>query len=157
MPDFAEVFADCRTIQETNVLYKTLFAEHCSQDADLVYSLAEAHRRAMDRLRPDSVDQSLGSDDPDHIRPHTIRNWAMREGMPMPKRGRVPVNVENAYREAHGMELRPERGRVDVGDGTVSLSEVRRWALQQEIPVSSRGRLPRTIMDQYVAAHAEVA
>ena len=158
MPDFTEVFADCRTDLEVDAAYKEAYVEsplvHDPQDID---DLAEAARRAHVRIA--DLREGRTSDDApdteDKIGRGVIRNWAMQTGIPLGKNSRVTKDAENAYRVAHNLPSLP--GTKDpvatLADANASSKEIRAWAKENGVEVGARGRVHPDIIAKYITAH----
>ena len=171
--DFTLQFEECRTIPETNDLYKRLFWDvRADTNTELWMTLSETHRRQMERLsievRQNVVDQD---DDPNKIRPRTLRNWAASKGIPLSRKGRVPVAIENEYRDEHGLspleelvipevfpedpvdEAPAETKELHGPSGKVIASVVRAWANETGVPCGARGRIGPEVIRAYELAH----
>jgi hypothetical protein len=155
-PTVTDAFDACRTIRDADATYKRLFAELDGRQRTVFTSLSEAHRRAMDRItqamRGDTP-RAVVTDD-DHISPRLIRNWCRVHGIVVPKKGRVPVTIENHYRAAMGMDPLPS-GR-DVGPRprpAASDATIRAWASATGVPVGLRGRIPLDVLRAYAESH----
>jgi hypothetical protein len=153
--DFATTFNECRAVPDANSLYKALFAEHGARADLAVYmDLSEAHRRSLERLSVEvreSADRSRTSSD---VRNRAVRNWAMRQGIGLAPKGRVPESVKNAYRIAHDMPVvdsKPPKSTLPPIDANPS--EIRSWARSTGLEVGSRGRIDTDILRQYLEAH----
>jgi len=109
----AAVFDGALTIAEINERYKEAFRKNgCDRDDVAYWSLSEAHRRALSAHTTTVASERSrrSQSDPDRVMPKQIRKWAAEQKIPLGKGNRVSLQVENAYREAHGLEVR-ERGR----------------------------------------------
>lgn len=143
------MFDGYTTITEVNRRYKELFAKweiDKTGDRQLYWALSDAHRRVLEALTVGKPQKTESLDDPNRVSPRALRNWALREGLPLAKKGRVGRDVENAYRVAHELPL------LDDGIEPGSPADIRRWARENDIPVSSRGRVHPTVIAQYNAA-----
>lgn len=160
MDTFTQAFDACRTIREVDARYRELFTEYMATDMVVFTPLSEAHRKALIRLTHDA-EQDAKPHDPNRVRPHDLRNWCRVEGIGLAKRGRVSVEIENRYREAHGMELLPvkeksqPREKKEAGpklnaDG-LDTKAIREWARAQGMTVGTRGRLHPDVLAKYRA------
>jgi hypothetical protein len=151
--DFTPLFDDCRTPVDANALFKRLFWENSAAESARVRdALMEALRRALERMAFQEVprEQPLGNR---RVAPRKVRNWARMEGIPLPRGGKVPVEIENRYREAQGMDLLPVKApKITPAEAGVTPAEVRQWAVEQGIAVASRGRVDGAVVMQYVQA-----
>lgn len=165
--DFTRDFEGCRTASQADAVYRQLFAQHIGEMSyplpEAYQPLSEAHRRAMERLTLEAREDARPHD-PNRVRPNELRNWLALQGIPLAKKGKVPVALENQYREAHDMPLletsspseprQPQRERTDSTtnrSGELDAKVVRAWAREQGIAVGTRGRLHPDVYAQYVA------
>lgn len=114
------------------------------------------------RLELDSVKREL-----DLCAEHAAELRAALSGF-LPMRGRPPRGVKAAKaatrrgpakkaaapRGRRVGKVARKRGPAAMGGGRPGFTEaVRKWAREQGIAVKDRGRLPRTVVDQYTASH----
>lgn len=152
-------FAECRTIPETNELYKRLFIQmKAAHDRSVVTQLQELHRRAMERLTVEirAVEAPVRREretDPDAIPQKSIRNWAIRRNLVVGK-GKIPMEIENQYREANHLPLIEAPPEVpSLAELGVTAKEVRRWLVSEGHDTPARGRLRPDLILTYHLAH----
>lgn len=148
--DFAEAFGGCTTVSDANSLYQTLFVQHCM----VIGQPAGAAYAALILARDATIERLRGPRRSDGLRSHVLRNWCRQQGIPLAAKGRVPVEIENQYRETH--DLPPRESARRPRSSTSSNAEtpaIRAWARTQGISVGSRGRLHPDVIAQYRAAH----
>lgn len=161
-------FNNCRTVTETNEVYKALFirmkAEH---DRKVAAQLQENHRKAMERIifdlrasAEDTVQRRQRSDDDLHS--PSVKNWALRMGLVLPK-GRINKEIKQAYRDAHSesvAQVAPDVPEMPVEPPEptetliASAAEIRRWCRSEGIECSTRGRIHPDLRSQYNEAHS---
>ena len=93
-----------------------------------------------------------------------MREWAASKNMDVPARGRLPKNIIEQFDAAHAKkENVTETAKVEVKTVVAESEEVnvnkvmREWAASKNMDVPARGRLPKTIIEQFDAAHAKNA
>lgn len=153
-------FDECRTVAETNQLFKALFlkmkAEHDNSVAD---RLREGHRKAMEsiiyelRATAEPVIKRERSDSDLHG--PTVRNWAVRAGLVLPK-GRINKTIKDAYRSAHSDTPQDSAEPKDapIPREMPTAAQVRSWARLEGIQCGDRGRIHPDLMTQYIEAHS---
>ena len=99
-------FEGATTVAEINRRYKAAFGS-IVPNSDAYWALSEAHRRALSQHTTSVAADRVKPTDPNHVMPKQIRRWAVENKVPLAKGGRVTVEIENAYRTEHGMELKP--------------------------------------------------
>ena len=145
-------FEGLNTVREIDARYKDMFGElRDSLDFESIFELQDIHRKALETLA--HINEHVpADDDPNKINPRLIRNWAAQEGLSLAKKGRVSLDIENAYRREHDLpvlvEDKPVRISVDA-----SPSEVRAWAADNDIECGVRGRLNPAVLVAYAKAH----
>ena len=147
--DLLAPFNPCQTVRATNEVYHQLYDQ-----------LQEAHRRAMERVihggavpKSESAHSNSGET---RVRPTQLRSWAMRQGIPLARKGRVSAEIENQYRLAHDLPtLTVAPRQASLEDAGVSVGEVRSWAQSAGVEVGSRGRIHPEVIAQYIATHQE--
>lgn len=146
----------CQTISEANATYKRVFAELYEKlgglPAGTFNTLSEAHRRALERITQAMQGDAprVPAPDQDRIRPRVIRNWCRLQGIGVPKKGRVPVAIENQYRQAKGLDPIPGGPPPPIDRHMVDEAAVRSWASSAGIPVGQRGRVPTDVIRAYL-------
>ena len=177
--DFVTEFGTCRSVADADSLYRQLFWAHDGASAATYLVLSEAHRRTLERLSVEvRVDtQERENTDPNYVHPYKIRNWAFERGIPMNKRGKVPMAIETSYREEHGLSLiEGESKDPQVVDESVDnevlndlhpvlddlhpapsektmASLIRVWAHEAGVPCGKRGRIGPDVIEAYNSAH----
>ena len=153
----SDAFENCRTIEDADTTYKRLFADLDGRQRTVFTPLSEAHRRAMDRItQAVRGDTPPATSDDDRASPRLVRNWCRVHGIVVPRKGRVPVAIENNYRAAMGMDLLPRgrrtgpRPRPAASDATI-----RAWATREGLIVGHRGRIPTEILVAYAEDHPD--
>lgn len=162
---FAVEFDRCRTVGEVGEVYKRLFAAHDDSTVATRDTLQEAYRRAFVRfVQEEAIART--PHDPNRVRPHELRNWCRVQGIPLAKRGKVSVAIENQYREAHDMaplpakekpERKPrekkERAQRTPRPNTdgLDMAAIRAWGRAQGMSVGQRGRLHPDLINKYLA------
>ncbi len=109
------VFDGALTVAEINERYKEAFRKNgCDRDDVAYWSLSEAHRRALSAHTVTVAAERTNrvQSDPNRVMPKQIRKWAAEQKIPLGKGGRVTPQVDQAYREAHGLEVRESRRRT---------------------------------------------
>lgn len=154
-------FADCRTSTDADDAYKALFDElgitDPSSDNPDYMMLSEMHRQTLERITTDAP-VSTPKEDDGRVRGKTIRNWAMREGIPLRAKGKVSVTIENQYRAAHDMPPLPvEPLPVSLGDAGVDSATIRAWAKDQDIVTGQRGRVHPDVIRAYIEANGSAS
>lgn len=153
----SDAFENCRTIEDADTTYKRLFADLDGRQRTVFTPLSEAHRRAMDRItQAVRGDTPPATSDDDRASPRLVRNWCRMHGIVVPRKGRVPVRIENEYRTAMGMELLPGGRRPGpVTRPAASDATIRAWASEAGIAVGHRGRVPTEVLVAYAESHPE--
>ncbi|MFK0244539.1 histone-like nucleoid-structuring protein Lsr2 [Amycolatopsis azurea] len=98
-----------------------------------------------------------------------IRAWAEAEGYDFATSGRIPHNIVADYDAKHGIRRSyspegdkiprktepsaPAAKRVTPGIDPDERSKIRSWAAKKGITVSSFGRIPQDVVNQYDRAH----
>ena len=150
-------FSECKTVAETNRVFKDLFLKlKARHDNSVAHQLREAHRRALESIIYElrAVERRERSDDDLHG--PTVKNWALQQGMITPNQ-RINKTHKDAYRAAHGMA--PEGATIapnvtEHEDATLpSPAAIRLWAALEGIPVGKRGRLHPDVIEAYRQAH----
>ena len=117
-------------------------------------TLTELYRRTMTRLGGDLPQKQPSKSE---ISGPDVRQWAKENGISVPRTGRIPLRVENAYRAAHGLTQRASVERIFyVSNFHASASQIRDWARQNGIPVGKRGRLHPDVIRAYASASVVV-
>lgn len=148
---FASEFDGLQSTSEVNATFKRLYLEYGITGVydPNYWPLHDANRDAMAALIGDTRRSRSVSHDDDGVSSRKLRNWALREGLPLAKKGRVSRDVENAYRSAHDMKL------LDDGIEIGSPADIRRWAIANDIAVAVSGRIHLDVVEQYNAAHGK--
>lgn len=153
-------FTDLTSIAAVDARWKVAFVEQdCATNQAAYWSLSEEYRRAHEQIahgrRADEKRTENGTVDPDGVRPHVLRNWAMSKGISLARKGKVPVAIENEYRAEHNLPLLNSDKVVKptMSDVTCSVTELRQWARANDIDVPARGRIGSDVVAAWVAAH----
>ena len=157
-PALSDAFEGCRTIQDADATYKRLFGTLDGRQLAVFAPLSDAHRRAMERItqtmRGDSP--SAPDEEEDRASPRLVRNWCRMHGIVVPRKGRVPVRIENEYRAAMGMEPLPGGRRAGPRPRpAASDAAIRAWASDAGMTVGHRGRVPTEVLVAYAECHPE--
>ena len=150
MAETTDIFSDCRTIQETNIAYKQAYAKLAVE----IDALREEHRQAMIRIlagNPVVAVKAESDNGPERLRPLLVKNWAIQQGIPMKQ---VTKAIENKYRKAHGLPLLHDSSTRWIEEANATSDEVRQWARANDIHLGERGRIPSTVIEQFVKAQS---
>ena len=146
------IFEGLTTVAEIDKRFKSEFyAQDCMNNIQAYWSLSEQHRKAHEALSAAGI-RIAYDPDPNRISPLQMRNWAKKQGISLPRKGRVPLNVENAYRREHSLpiikEEKPAKVQVDA-----TPAEIRAWAREEGLEFAVKGRVHPDIVRAYAAAH----
>lgn len=154
-------FESCRTVAETNQVFKDLFlklkAKHDNSVAD---QLRDAHRIAMTSIiyEIQAVEKRERADADLYLT--GVKNWCLQQGL-ITVNERINKSHKDAWRAAHpDASGDPREAPVAASnvtkpdDGPLPSPQViRLWAALQGMTVGKRGRLHPDVIAAYRAAH----
>lgn len=146
------IFEGLRTVAEIDKRFKEEFyKQDCMNNVPAYWALSEQHRKAMEALTAAGI-RITYEPDPNRISPLQIRNWAKKQGYVLLRKGRVPLDIENAYRREHNLPIVKEDKPVKVQvDATPA--EIRAWARDEGLEFAVKGRVHPDIVRAYATAH----
>lgn len=143
-----------QTPTQATQIYAFLLVTGAANNKQAYDTLTELYRRTMTRLGGDLPQKQPSKSE---ISGPDVRQWAKENGISVPRTGRIPLRVENAYRAAHGLTQRASVERIFyVSNFHASASQIRDWARQNGIPVGKRGRLHPDVIRAYASASVVV-